>query len=309
MINVEGLSKRYGNVVAVDDLSFELTPGIVTGFLGPNGAGKSTTMRMILGLDRPSSGRATIGGKQLSEFDWPLRHVGALLDAKAFTPSLPIRTNLRILAATNRMSSARVDVVLDYVGLGDVAHRKTRTCSLGMAQRMGLAGALLGDPEVVILDEPVNGLDPDGVLWIRQLMRSLADEGRTVFLSSHLMSEMEQTADHLVIIGRGRLLADAPLRDFMQSQSGNHVTVRTHAAADLAHLLVQHGGTVATPEASHLEVEGLTAEEIGKIAAADQVALIELRDERTTLEQAYMRLTRDETEYATADKRLVGSHP
>ena len=307
MIAVEHLSKRYGDVVAVNDLSFDLRPGIVTGFLGPNGAGKSTTMRMILGLDRPTDGRVTIGGKDFAEFDWPMRHVGALLDAKAFTPSLPIRTNLRILAATNRISAARVDAVLDLVGLSDAAGRKTRTCSLGMAQRMGLAAALMGDPEVVILDEPVNGLDPDGVLWIRQLMRTLADEGRTVFLSSHLMSEMEQTADHLVIIGHGRLLADAPLHEFMQSQSGHHVTVRTHAADDLATQLARHGGRVACPEPSHIEVTDLDAEEIGKIAAAEQIALIELRDEQTTREQAYMRLTRDDSPSPSPTSELVGS--
>ena len=212
-----------------------------------------------------------------------------------------------ILAATNRISTSRVDAVLDLVGLSDAAGRKTRTCSLGMAQRMGLAAALMGDPEVVILDEPVNGLDPDGVLWIRQLMRSLADEGRTVFLSSHLMSEMEQTADHLVIIGGGRLLADAPLDEFMQSQSGHHVTVRTHAAEDLAAQLALHGGSVTCPEPSHLEVTDLGAEEIGKIAAAEQIALIELRDERMTLEQAYMRLTRDESQFSSPTRELVGS--
>ena len=307
MIRVERLSKRYGDTVAVNDLSFALRPGIVTGFLGPNGAGKSTTMRMILGLDRPSGGRATIAGRAFAEFDWPLRHVGALLDAKAFTPNLPIRTNLRILAATNRISKTRVDVVLDLVGLSDVAGRKTRTCSLGMAQRMGLAAALLGDPEVVILDEPVNGLDPDGVLWIRQLMHTLAAEGRTVFLSSHLMSEMEQTADHLVIIGKGRLLADAPLEEFMDSQSGHHVTVRSRAAHELAGHLARLGGTVACPEPEHLEVADLSAEDIGKIAADERIPLIELRDEHTSLEQAYMRLTRDESEYTAITPELVGS--
>lgn len=307
MITVEHLCKRYGDVVAVNDLSFDVRPGTVTGFLGPNGAGKSTTMRMILGLDRPTDGRATIGGKQYAEFDWPLRHVGALLDAKAFNPSLPIRTNLRILATTNRISTSRVDAVLDLVGLSDAAGLKTRTCSLGMAQRMGLAAALMGDPEVVMLDEPVNGLDPDGVLWIRQLMRSLADEGRTVFLSSHLMSEMEQTADHLVIIGGGRLLADAPLDEFMKSQSGHHVTVRTHAADALAAQLARHGASITCADPSHLEVTDLDAEEIGKIAAAEQIALIELRDERTTLEQAYMRLTRDESQFSSPTRELVGS--
>ena len=230
MIAVEQISKRYGSVVAVDHLSFEVAPGMVTGFLGPNGAGKSTTMRMILGMDAPSTGRAIIKGRRYSELDWPLRHVGALLEAKSFTPSLSIRTNLRIVAASNRIPYSRVDDVLEQVGLEDAAGRKTRACSLGMAQRMGLAAALLGDPEVVILDEPVNGLDPDGVLWIRELIRSLAREGRTVFLSSHLMSEMELIADHLIIISKGRLLADAPLQEFVESQSGRRVRVRTHAA-------------------------------------------------------------------------------
>ena len=306
MISVEQVSKHYGSVVAVDQLSFEVAPGIVTGFLGPNGAGKSTTMRMILGMDAPSNGRTSLKGMQYSELDWPLRHVGALLDAKAFTPSLSIRTNLRIVAATNRIPTTRVDAVLDLVGLHDAAGRKTRSCSLGMAQRMGLAVALLGDPEVVILDEPVNGLDPDGVLWIRELIRSLAKEGRTVFLSSHLMSEMELIADHLVIISQGRLLADAPLQEFIQSQSGHHVTVRTHAATELAGFLAQSGGRVSCPEPSHLEVEGLTAEEIGKVANAEQVPLFELREEHTTLEQAYMRLTRDGAEFSSLDKQLVG---
>ena len=307
MIAVEHLSKRYGDVAAVDDLSFALKPGVVTGFLGPNGAGKSTTMRMILGLDRPTEGRATIAGKQFAEFDWPLRHVGALLDAKAFNPSLPIRTNLRILATTHRIPASRVDAVLDLVGLGDAGGRKTRSCSLGMAQRMGLAAALLGDPEIVILDEPVNGLDPDGVLWIRQLMRSLADEGRTVFLSSHLMSEMEQTADHLVIIGQGRLLADAPLREFVDSRSGHHVTVRSHASDELARRLTLHGAQVECPEPGRLEITDLGAEEIGKIAAAEQIALIELHDERTTLEQAYMSLTRDVAQFSSPEPELAGS--
>ena len=307
MITVEHLTKRYGDVVAVDDLSFALRPGLVTGFLGPNGAGKSTTMRMILGLDRPSGGRATIGGRAFADFDWPLRHVGALLDARAFAPNLSVRTNLRILAATNRIPDARVDVVLERVGLDGTAGRKTRTCSLGTAQRMGLAGALLGDPEVVILDEPVNGLDPDGVRWIRELMHGLAAEGRTVFLSSHLMSEMEQTADHLVIIGNGRLLADAPLAEFMDSQSGHRVIVRTHYAPELAGRLARSGASVDRPGPEHLEVTDLTAEEIGRIAADGNIALIELRDEHTSLEQAYMRLTADGDRQAAPTPELVGS--
>jgi ABC-2 type transport system ATP-binding protein len=298
VITVEHLTKRYGDILAVDDLSFSLQPGIVTGFLGPNGAGKSTTMRMILGLDRPTSGTATIGGQPFAESPWPLRKVGALLDAMAMNKNLSNRANLRILASTNRIPTSRVDEVLEIVGLTKAANRKTGASSLGMGQRMGIAAALLGDPEVIILDEPVNGLDPDGVLWIRSLMRNLAAEGRTVFLSSHLMSEMEMTADHLIIIGKGKLLADMALDAFLKEEShGGQVTVRTHDATKLAELVATAGGHIEATEPSTFVVTKLSAEAIGKLAADNGIALIELHEEVLTLEQAYFTLTSGQAQW------------
>ncbi len=293
MIAVEQLSKRYGSTVAVDRLSFSLRPGVVTGFLGSNGAGKSTTMRMILGLDTPTGGRATVKGVRYAELGWPLREVGAVIDAKAFNQRASGRANLRILAATNRLPRSRIDTVLELVGLGGDADRQAGGYSLGMSQRLGIAAALLGDPEVIVLDEPVNGLDPDGVVWIRQLMRSLADEGRTVFVSSHLMSEMALTATNVVIIDKGRLVADAPLAEFVASQARPVAVVRSRRAAELAPALTAAGGVVESPDPTTVRVTGMDTEGIGVIAANLGVPLIELTTEATSLEEAFMHLTHE----------------
>ncbi len=293
MIAVEQLSKRYGSTVAVDGLTFSLQPGVVTGFLGANGAGKSTTMRMILGLDAPSGGRATIKGVRYAELGWPLREVGAVIDPKAFNQRASGRANLRILAATNRLPRSRVDTVLDLVGLDGDADRRAGGYSLGMSQRLAIAAALLGDPEVVVLDEPVNGLDPDGVVWIRQLMQSLAAEGRTVFVSSHLMSEMALTATNVVIIDKGRLVADSPLQEFVASQARSVAVVRSRRVAELAQALTAAGGVVEQPDPTTARVTGMDTERIGVIAADLGVALIELTTETTSLEEAFLHLTHE----------------
>ncbi|MCG5217405.1 ATP-binding cassette domain-containing protein [Streptosporangium soli] len=295
MIELRGLTKRYGDVLAVSDLTFDVRPGIVTGFLGPNGSGKSTTMRMILGLDAPSAGTAAVRGRRYADLPCPMREVGALLDARAVYGMRSARTHLRCLAQSNGIPPARVEEVLDLVGLTGVARRRVATFSLGMSQRLGVAAALLGDPGILIFDEPVNGLDPEGIRWIRTLMRDLAAEGRTVLVSSHLMSEMALTAHHLVVIGRGRLVADTPLDDFAATAT---VLVRTPDAAALAALLTAHGADVDPGPGGVLLVTGMDAPGIGELAAADGLVLYELTPGRASLEEAFMELTRDTVEYA-----------
>lgn len=297
MISLHHLTKRYGDRVAVDDLTLRLRPGAVTGFLGPNGAGKSTTMRMILGLDRPTAGRALVGGRPYHELTNPLRTVGALLDARAVHPGRSVRAHLLALARGNGIPKARVGEVLETVGLGAVAGKRAGTLSLGMSQRLGIAGALLGDPEVLMFDEPVNGLDPDGVRWVRRLMRTLAGEGRTVFVSSHLMSEMQLTADHLVVIGKGRLLADAPLGEVLAATA---VLVRTPHAGDLAARLTAAGIAVERRGENELVATGAPIERVGDLAHEAGVRLHELSPREPSLEQAYQELTADSVEYGSA---------
>ncbi|MGP4113327.1 ATP-binding cassette domain-containing protein [Streptomyces sp. 4N509B] len=309
MITLERLTKRFGDSTAVDDLTVTIGAGQVTGFLGPNGAGKSTTMRMILGLDRPTAGRALVTGRPYGELRHPLREVGALLDAKALHPGRAARTHLRALARTHHIPARRVQQVLDVVGLTDVAGQRCGGFSLGMHQRLGIAAALLGDPGVLVFDEPVNGLDPDGVLWIRGLLRSLAEEGRTVFVSSHLMSEMELMADRVVVIGKGRLIADAPLAEVIASSSAaSTVVVRCADAAGGARLregVVAGGGRVEPSngpggDGGRLVVSGLPIEEVGLLAHRLGVALLELSARQASLEQAYMELTADATRFTAS---------
>ncbi|MBF9128017.1 ATP-binding cassette domain-containing protein [Plantactinospora sp. S1510] len=297
MIEAQALTKRYGDTLAVDDLSFTVKPGQVTGFLGPNGAGKSTTMRMIVGLDRPTAGTVTVAGLPYRDHSAPLCQVGTLLDAKGVHRGRSAHSHLLALAQTHGIPRRRVDEVLDAVGLASVANRRAGGFSLGMGQRLGVAAALLGDPAVVILDEPVNGLDPDGVLWVRTLLQGLAAEGRTVLVSSHLMSEMAVTAEHLVIIGRGRLLADTTVADLIARVAVGSVLVRSPNATELAELLVAHGAEVTGVDRGLLQVAGLTAEAIGDLALAGGVAVHELTPQRASLEEAYMELTREAVEY------------
>jgi len=297
MIEAQSLTKRYGAKTAVDDISFTIPPGSVTGFLGPNGAGKSTTMRMIMGLDRPTHGTVTVNGKPYAKHRSPLSEVGALLDAKAIHPGRSARSHLRTMAATHGISTRRVDDVIDMTGLSSVATKRVGGFSLGMGQRLGIASAMLGDPRTLILDEPVNGLDPEGVLWVRHLVRELASEGRTVFLSSHLMSEMAQTADHLLVIGRGKILTAGPVQDVIDSVSGTSIRVRSPRAAELARLAARDGVTITSSEAGTLELRGTTAEAIGEAAAAHGIVLHELSQQRASLEDAYMSLTQDSVEY------------
>jgi len=297
MIEAQSLTKRYGDKVAVDDISFTIPPGSVTGFLGPNGAGKSTTMRMIMGLDRPTHGSVTVNGKPYAKHRSPLSEVGALLDAKAVHPGRSARSHLRTMAATHGISTRRVDEVIDMTGLSIVAGKRVGAFSLGMGQRLGIASAMLGDPRTLILDEPVNGLDPEGVLWVRHLVRQLAAEGRTVFLSSHLMSEMAQTADQLLVIGRGKILTAGPVQEVIDSVSGTSVRVRSPQAAELERLLSRPGVTVSSPEAGTIDLRGTTAEAIGEAAAAHGIVLHELSQQRASLEEAYMSLTQDSVEY------------
>ncbi|MFF8833126.1 ABC transporter ATP-binding protein [Streptomyces sp. NPDC015131] len=303
MITLQGLSKRYGDTTAVHDLTLDIQEGRVTGFLGPNGAGKSTTMRMILGLDHPTSGRALIGGKPYHALRHPVREVGALLNARALHPARSARGHLLAQARSNGIPARRVDEVLERVGLASAARRRAGTYSLGMAQRLGVAGALLGDPATLILDEPVNGLDPDGVRWMRNLVRSQAAEGRTVFLSSHLMSEMELTADHLVVIGRGRLLADTPMYELLAGGSRPVVRVAVPDPGERATLVRRLAGDgTATIDASDrdvLVVTGRTARQVGDLAHRCGVRLHQLRDVQVSLEEAYMELTARSVEYAT----------
>lgn len=299
MITAERLTKRYGSKTAVDSLSFTVRPGIVTGFLGPNGAGKSTTMRMILGLDRPTSGSVLVNGRRFAEHPRPMREVGALLEARAVHPGRSARSHLLSLAATAGIGRKRVNDVLDLVGLTEVADRRAKTFSLGMGQRLGIATALLADPEMLILDEPVNGLDPDGIRWIRTLLRRLAGEGRTVFLSSHLMSEMALTADHVIVVGNGTLLRDQSMADFVADASTDTVRVRSPQSDQLAHLLRGPDVTVRDVAAQTIEVEGLSSDEIGTRAAGSGLTLFELTSQTASLEEAYMALTDASVTYRT----------
>ncbi|MEV1286151.1 ATP-binding cassette domain-containing protein [Micromonospora sp. NPDC049679] len=297
MIEARGLTKRYGDKLAVDDLSFTVRPGIVTGFLGPNGAGKSTTMRMILGLDAPTAGAATVNGRRYTEHAAPLHEVGTLLEAKAVHTGRSAYHHLLALAATTGISRRRVNEVIDIVGLREVARRRVGGFSLGMGQRLGLALALLGDPTTLVLDEPVNGLDPEGILWIRNLLKALAAEGRTVFVSSHLMSEMALTAEQLIIVGRGRLIADVSVADFIHNSSRQTTRVRSPQAAQLRDLVAGPDVTFADAAAGALEVRGLGSEAIGEIAARHGMTLHELTPVHASLEEAFMDLTRGSVEY------------
>ncbi len=297
MIEVQGLTKRYGDKTAVDDLSFAVEAGNVTGFLGPNGAGKTTTMRCILGLDFPDAGRVAVAGKGYPGLAFPMREVGALLDAKAVHGGRSAYNHLLCLAQTNSLPRRRVGEVLELVGLGEVARKRVKGFSLGMSQRLGIAATLLGDPQVLMFDEPVNGLDPEGILWIRNLMKALAAEGRTVFVSSHLMSEMENTADHLIVIGRGRLIADCTMAEFIARSSGAAVRVRTPSAGQLVAALTGKGAVVAAVADGAVEVRGMSAEQIGDVAFAEGIRLHELALVRASLEEAFMELTAGSVEY------------
>ncbi len=297
MIEATGLTKRYGDKTAVDDMSFTVRPGMVTGFLGPNGSGKSTTMRMILGLDAPTSGTVSVNGRNYADLQAPLHEVGALLEARAVHTSRSATNHLRAMAATTGISRARVEDVIDLVGLREVATKRAGAFSLGMGQRLGIASALLGDPDTVMLDEPVNGLDPDGILWIRTLLRNLAAEGRTVFLSSHMMSEMELTADHLIVIGRGRLVRDISMSDFIAEASAKSVYVRSPQATELRDLLLGPDVTVTSAQRGSLSVRGLSTDEIGARAAAAAITLAELSPVMASLEEAFMAITKDAVEY------------
>jgi ABC-2 type transport system ATP-binding protein len=298
VIEVRNVTKRYGEKVAVDDLSFSVAPGVVTGFLGPNGAGKSTTMRMIVGLDSPSSGTVTVNGRPYRQLVAPLHEVGAMLEAHAIHTGRSAYNHLLALAQTHAIPRARVQEVIELVGLGEVARKRVGSFSLGMGQRLGVAAALLGDPATVILDEPANGLDPEGIQWIRNLLKGLAAEGRTVFLSSHLMSEMSQTADHLVVVGRGRLIADTSVTEFVRRASSDaNVRVGTPRAAELRDALSLRGAQVESIGEDLLEVAGLTGEQIGEIALDARIVVSELTPQSASLEEAFMTLTGDSVEY------------
>ena len=301
MIEVRNLTKQYGSVTAVDDISFTVHPGLVTGFLGPNGAGKSTTMRMILGLDRPTGGSVLVNGSRYRKSPAPVHEIGALLEAKGFDKARSARNHLIALAASAGISVARVDEVLALVGLAEVARQKAGGFSLGMGQRLGIAVALLGDPGIVMLDEPVNGLDPDGVLCIRTLLRALADEGRTVFLSSHLMTEMELIADQLIIIGRGKILADTSMKQFIDSWSSNRVRVIASDISALQGVLAASAQSFEIDTHGALIVTGLSAADIGKAAFASSIALMELTPLNVSLEEAFMDLTRASVQFHTGE--------
>ncbi|HET9967532.1 MAG TPA: ATP-binding cassette domain-containing protein [Streptosporangiaceae bacterium] len=308
MIEVRGLTKRYGDKVAVDDLTFGVEPGRVTGFLGPNGAGKTTTMRCILGLDYPDKGTVLIDGQAFRDFAFPMREVGALLEAKAVHGGRSARNHLLCLAQTNNLPRQRVGEVLELVGLTEVAAKRSKGFSLGMSQRLGIAATLLGDPKMVMFDEPVNGLDPEGILWIRNLMKVLAAEGRTVFVSSHLMSEMENTADHLIVIGRGKLIADCTMKEFVARASGASVRVRTPSADQLVRAVGATGATAVASDDGSVDVRGLSAEQVGDLAFGEGIRLHELTTVRASLEKAFMELTADSVEYrADAPARPAGT--
>jgi ABC-2 type transport system ATP-binding protein len=297
MIEVRGLTKKYGDKLAVDDLTFTVRPGIVTGFLGPNGAGKSTTMRMILGLDAPTRGTATVNGRPYAEYADPLHAAGALLEAKPAHPGRSAYHHLLAIAQTSGIRKSRVEEVMDAVGLREAGRRRAGRFSLGMGQRLSIATALLGDPRTVILDEPLNGLDTEGIRWVRSLLRSLAAEGRTVFLSSHLMNEMSVTAEHLIVIGRGRLIADTSVSEFIERASTGRVRVRSPQAVRLGELLAGPDVTVGDIEAGTLLVSGLITDQIGQIASDNDITLFELASQQASLEEAFMELTGDSVEY------------
>jgi ABC-2 type transport system ATP-binding protein len=297
MIEVRGLTKRYGDKTAVDGLTFGIESGKVTGFLGPNGAGKTTTMRCILGLDYPNDGTVTIDGKVYQDAAYPMREVGALLEAKAVHGGRSAYNHLLCLAQTNNLPRRRVGEVLELVGLSEVAKKRSKGFSLGMSQRLGIAATMLGDPKVLMFDEPVNGLDPEGILWIRNLMKALAAEGRTVFVSSHLMSEMENTADHLIVIGRGKLIADCTMKEFVARASGASVRVRTPSTDQLVRAVTAKGATAGVDADGSIEVRGMSTEEIGDLAFGEGIRLHELTTLRASLEEAFMELTADSVEY------------
>ena len=297
MIEVQGLTKRYGEKTAVDGLTFGIEPGMVTGFLGPNGAGKTTTGRCILGLDYPDTGTVMVDGRDYHDLGYPMREVGALLDAKAVHGGRSAYNHLLCLAQTNNLPKRRVGEVLELVGLSEVAKKRSKGFSLGMSQRLGIAATLLGDPKVLMFDEPVNGLDPEGILWIRNLMKALAAEGRTVFVSSHLMSEMESTADHLIVIGRGKLIADCSMSEFIARSSGAAVRVRTPMADDLIKGVTAEGATATADDDGVIEVRGMTAEAVGDIAFEQAIRLHELTTVHASLEEAFMELTANSVEY------------
>jgi ABC-2 type transport system ATP-binding protein len=305
LIEARGLTKRYGSKLAVDDLSFEVKSGQVTGFLGPNGAGKSTTLRMVMGLDSPTNGAVTIDGLPYAKIYRPLFEVGAMLEAKAIHDGRSAFNHLLCLAKSNGIKRRRVDEVLDIVGLTSVAKKRAGLFSLGMGQRLGIGVALLGDPGVLIFDEPVNGLDPDGIVWIRNLMRSLAGEGRTVFVSSHLMAEMALTADHVIVIGRGKLLAEASVDDLIRGSSQNYVRVRSPQVAQLAALVSARGGSSRPEDDGALAVTGLDAPAIGDLAGANGVVLHELSPQEASLEEAYMELTHDSVDYRSETGKVA----
>ena len=303
MIEARGLTKRYGTTTAVDDLSFTVEPGRITGFLGPNGAGKTTTMRLILGLDRPTEGAVTVNGKPFAQLAYPMREVGALLDAKAVHGGRSAYNHLLCLAETNNLPRQRVGEVLELVGLKAVARKRSRGFSLGMGQRLGIAAALLGDPAILMFDEPVNGLDPEGILWIRNLMKGLAAQGRTVFVSSHLMSEMENTAGHLLVIGRGKLIADCAVAEFIERNSQQSVRVRTPQPAALAKAVEAAGGSVRDEGSGQLTVFGLGPDRVGDLAFDSSVRLHELAPAQASLEQAFMELTGSSVEFRAGQPR------
>ncbi|GAA1150166.1 ABC transporter ATP-binding protein [Streptomyces hebeiensis] len=309
MIEIERLTKRYGRKLAVDDLSFQVRPGVVTGFLGPNGAGKSTTMRMMLDLDNPTGGSVRIDGKHYRELAEPLKHIGALLEAKSMHGGRTAYNNLLCLAQSNRIPASRVSEVLEMVGLTAVAKKKTKGFSLGMGQRLGIASALLGDPEILMFDEPVNGLDPEGIHWIRNLMKALAHEGRTVFVSSHLMSEMALTADHLIVIGQGRLLADTSMADFIHENSRSFARLRSPDRERLRDVLHAAGFTAVEAADGVLEIDGATTEELGELAAREGIVLHELSAQRASLEEAFMRMTAQSVEYHAHSNGAHGPGP
>lgn len=304
MIQAHRLTKRYGPKTAVDDLDFTVKPGTVTGFLGPNGSGKSTTMRLILGLDHPTGGTVTVNGRAYAGHPAPLGEVGALLEARSIHTGRSARNHLLALAATHRIATGRVDEVLDLVGLTEVAHKRVGSFSLGMGQRLGIASALLGDPSTVILDEPINGLDPEGVRWVRHLLKKLAGEGRTVFLSSHLMAEMAQTAEHVIVVGRGRLIADMSIDELVAGASAT-VVVRSPEAEQLRHVLAGTDVTVNATSPGVLQVRGASTEQIGETARAHNLAIYELRVEQASLEDVFMSMTSDSVEYRAADLQRI----
>lgn len=305
MITAENLTKRYGSKTAVAEASFTARPGQVTGFLGPNGAGKSTTMRMVVGLDRPDGGSVTVAGRRYVDSPAPMTEVGSLLDAKALHPGRTAEAHLRMLAATHGIGTRRVREVLELTGLESVAAKRVGGFSLGMHQRLGIAATMLGDPHTLIFDEPVNGLDPEGVHWVRRFVRSLAAEGRTIFLSSHLMSEMAQTADHIVVLGKGRVLADAPVGEFISDGRRERTRARVGDAARLAPLLSGDGVAITTAGADVLEIEGLAASRIASIAVGAGIELHELTPLKASLEDVYLALTGDATEYHSADAAIA----